>query len=201
MATFFDFVRNQYTRLPVPPAPGNIADATYIVTGANTGLGYECTKHLFNMGAKRIILGVRSLEKGEAALSTLRNDTGRQDVGEVWPLDLLSLDSVEAFAKRMSTLDRLDGLIANAGVVMTQFQIIEGIESSLLVNVVSTLLLGLRALPKLQDSAHKLGTKPHLVFVLSRTALERKVELNLEQLQGDMFDALGKEEDFKPLLQ
>jgi NAD(P)-dependent dehydrogenase (short-subunit alcohol dehydrogenase family) len=153
------------------------------------------------MGAKRIILGVRSLEKGEAALSTLRNDTGRQDVGEVWPLDLLSLDSVEAFAKRMSTLDRLDGLIANAGVVMTQFQIIEGIESSLLVNVVSTLLLGLRALPKLQDSAHKLGTKPHLVFVLSRTALERKVELNLEQLQGDMFDALGKEEDFKPLLQ
>ncbi|PCG95217.1 Short-chain dehydrogenase/reductase SDR [Penicillium occitanis (nom. inval.)] len=152
MPSFIDFARNQYTHLPIPEPPANIKDATYIVTGANTGLGYECAKHLFHMGAKRIILAVRTPSKGEAALATIRSETGRKDVGEVWELDLTSLDSVEAFAQRVNKLDRLDAIIENAGVVMTKFQLVEGIETSVLVNVVSTMLLAFRVLPKLQES-------------------------------------------------
>ncbi|KAF5014669.1 hypothetical protein F66182_14267, partial [Fusarium sp. NRRL 66182] len=119
MPSFLAFVRDQYTHLPIPDPPANIKEATYIVTGANTGLGYECTKHLFRLGAKRIIMAVRTPSKGEAALATIQNETGRKDTGEVWELDLTSLDSVEAFAQRVDKLDRLDAIIENAGLVMT----------------------------------------------------------------------------------
>lgn len=201
MPRIFGFIRDQYTSLPVPQPPASITDATYIVTGANSGLGLECTKHLFRMGAQRIIMAVRSQSKGEAALAAIRNETGRHDVGEIWELDLTSLDSVEAFAQRVSMLDRLDALIANAGVIMSKFQTVEGMELSLFVNVVSTMLLAFRALPKLQESARKLGLQTHLVIVSSNTAFESAMEHNVGSLQGDMFDALSVEKSFKTLVQ
>jgi len=201
MPGFFDFVRNQYTDLPVPPAPANIANGTYIVTGANTGLGFECTKHLFRIGTGRIIMTARSLEKGEAALAAIRRETGRQAVGEVWELDLTSLDSVEAFARRIDTLERLDALIANAGVATARFETIEGMELSLVVNVVSTMLLAFRALPKLQESARRLGIQPHLVIVSSNAAFESNLERIMEQLQGDVFDGLSTKKGYKTMVQ
>jgi retinol dehydrogenase 12 len=201
MPRIFGFIRDQHTNLPVPQPPAIIADATYIVTGGNSGLGLECAKHLFRMGAKRIIMAVRSRSKGESALAAIRSETGRQDVGEVWELDLTSLDSVEACAQRISMLDRLDALIANAGVVMSSFQMVEGMELSLLVNVVSTMLLAFRALPKLQESARKLGVQTHVVIVTSNSAFESDMEHNVGSLQGDVFDALSKEKSFKTLVQ
>jgi NAD(P)-dependent dehydrogenase (short-subunit alcohol dehydrogenase family) len=201
MPSFIDFARNQYTHLPIPEPPANIKDATYIVTGANTGLGYECAKHLFHMGAKRIILAVRTPSKGEAALATIRSETGRKDVGEVWELDLTSLDSVEAFAQRVNKLDRLDAIIENAGVVMTKFQLVEGIETSVLVNVVSTMLLAFRVLPKLQESVGRFGIQTHLVIVSSNTSFQDNVKKHLEKLPGDIFDALSVKKSFNPLVQ
>ena len=201
MSDLLKFIRNQYTSLPVPEAPENIADATYVVTGANSGLGFECVKHLFRMGAGRVILAVRSREKGEAALATIRRETSVNDLGEVWELDLTSFDSVEAFAKRLSMLNRLDALIANAGVVMTQFQEVQGMELSLVVNVVSTMLLSLRALPKLQASARDFGTHPRLVIVSSNAALESNMKRVIEKLQGDVFDALSTEKGFDTFVQ
>lgn len=201
MSGFLSSVRTQYTTLLLPQPPTNIADGTYVVTGANTGLGFECTKHLFQMGAGSIILGVRSREKGEAALAAIRSETGRQEVGEVWELDLTSLDSVEVFSRRLSKLNRLDALIANAGVVMAQFQAAEGIELSLLVNVVSTMLLALRTLPKLQESAHRFGIQPRLVIVTSDSALKDNIKLSVEKLQGDVFDALSTQNGFNTLVQ
>uniref|UniRef100_A0A093VPN3 Retinol dehydrogenase 11 n=1 Tax=Talaromyces marneffei PM1 TaxID=1077442 RepID=A0A093VPN3_TALMA len=201
MPGFIEFARNQYTKLPLPEPPANIKDATYIVTGANSGLGLECTKHLFRMGAKRIILAVRTPSKGEAALATIRSETGRKDVGEVWELDLTSLDSVEAFAQRVNTLDRVDALIANAGVVMTKFELVDGIESSVLVNVVSTMLLAFRVLPKLQESADGLGIQTHIVIVSSNTAFQPDMENHLGKLQGDILDALSVKKSFKPFVQ
>jgi NAD(P)-dependent dehydrogenase (short-subunit alcohol dehydrogenase family) len=201
MSGFFDFVRDQYADLPVPQAPANIKDATYIVTGANSGIGLECTKHLFRMGTKRIILAVRSLDKGEAALAAIRKETGRMDAGEIWELDLASLDSVEAFAERIRGLDRLDALIANAGVAAGSFKKVDGLEMSLLVNDISTMLLALRALPKLQESARSLGTQTHLVVVSSNTAFESAQGRRFKSLEGDVFDALSVEKSFKAFVQ
>lgn len=201
MPGFIETARNQYTHLPVPEPPASIKDATYIVTGANTGLGYECTKHLFRMGAKRIILAVRTPSKGEAALATIRSETGRKDVGEVWELDLTSLDSVEAFARRVNELDRLDAIIENAGVVMTKFQLVEGIELSVLVNVVSTMLLAFRVLPKLQESAGRFAIQTHLVIVSSNNSFEPDMKNRLEKRPGNIFDALSIKRSFKTLVQ
>ncbi|KUJ10894.1 putative short-chain dehydrogenase [Mollisia scopiformis] len=201
MPRVFGFIKDQRTNLPVPKPPTNIADATYIVTGANSGFGLECTKHLFRMDAKRVIMAARSRCKGEAALTAIRRETSRPNVGEVWELDLTSPDSVEAFAKRVRTLDRLDALIANAGVVMANFQMAEGIEMSLLVNVVSTMLLAFRTLPKLQESARKFGVQTHNTIVTSNSALESEMEHNIDSLQGDVFDGLSKEKSFKTMVQ
>jgi retinol dehydrogenase 12 len=201
MPRIVGFVRDQYTNLPVPQPPGNIEDATYIVTGANTGVGLQCAKHLFHMGAKRIIMAVRSRSRGEAALAAIRTETGRLNAGEVWELDLTSLDSIEAFAQRIDTLDRLDGLIENAGVIMSTFQMVESVELSLFVNVVSTFLLLFRALPKLQESATKHRIQTHVTIVSSNSALESNTGHLIESLQGDVFDALSMQKRFKTLVQ
>ncbi|KAJ4357694.1 uncharacterized protein N0V89_002270 [Didymosphaeria variabile] len=191
-------IRDQYTTLHLPTPPPNITDSCYIVTGANTGLGYECTKHLLLMGVRRIILAVRTPSKGEAALATLRRETGRSAAGEVWELDLTSLDSVEAFSKRLANLDRLDALICNAGVIMSQYRAVEGHETTLQVNVVATMLLAFRAMPKLQESAKKVGIQPRLTIVSSDQAFSDNVKLCVEKIagEGNVFEVLSEEQNF-----
>ncbi|SPN99118.1 related to enoyl-CoA hydratase/isomerase [Cephalotrichum gorgonifer] len=192
------FVRDQYTTLPVPQPPADMASATYIVTGANSGLGLECAKHLVRMGARRVIMAVRSRSKGETALSAIRSATGRPHAGEVWELDLASPDSVEAFARRVDALDRLDGLIANAGVAMSTFELVGGMETTVMVNVISTMLLAFRTLPKLSEWARRGGKLTNLVIVSSNTALEPELEQKVASLRGDVFDALSVKEGFAP---
>ncbi|KAJ5808823.1 short-chain dehydrogenase [Penicillium riverlandense] len=201
MASFFDFVRDQRTKLPIVQAPATLTGGTYVVTGANTGLGFECAKHLVRLGAARVVLAVRSRERGDAALMAIRKATGRHDVGEVWELDLASSDSIEAFAKRLDALDRLDALIENASIIITRFNVAEGMELSLMVNVVGTMLLAVRALPKLQQSAHKFNIQGHLVVVSSTAALGSKMKGTVDGLQGDVFDALSQEKNFNARVQ
>jgi NAD(P)-dependent dehydrogenase (short-subunit alcohol dehydrogenase family) len=56
---------------------------------------------------------------------------------------MASSASVQSFAKKASTeLDRIDGLVANAGVMLDTWSTAEGIETSITVNVINTLFLG-----------------------------------------------------------
>jgi NAD(P)-dependent dehydrogenase (short-subunit alcohol dehydrogenase family) len=102
----------------------NIADIpdqsgrTAVVTGSNTGLGYETATALAARGA-RVVLAVRNLDKGKAAADLIVRAHPGADV-TVQELDLTSLDSVaEAAHALRSGLDQLDLLINNAGVMMT----------------------------------------------------------------------------------
>ena len=72
------------------------------------------------LGASKLIIVVRSLEKGEAAKKYIEESTKCDSrTVEVWPLDLCSYASVKAFAARASTdLERIDVLLANAAVKM-----------------------------------------------------------------------------------
>jgi len=88
---------------------------TIIVTGANVGLGKEATRHFVRLNAAKVIIGCRSLEKGEAAKTEIEASTKRNGVIEVWQLDLQDYDSVKAFAKRAESLKRLDVVVENAG--------------------------------------------------------------------------------------
>jgi len=156
----------QYVKLPVP---GNSFEGkTYIVTGANHGLGLETARHLVRCSASRVILAVRSTKGGEAAKADIERTTGRKDVAEVWHIDLSTFASVKEFASKAEReLERVDGLIENAGIMLDTWTLAEGMETSMTVNVISTLFLGVLMMPKLMESARKFNNAPHLVFLVS----------------------------------
>ena len=86
---------------------------TFVITGANSGIGLETARDLVGRGGD-VILAVRDTRNGEQARSTL---TG-QGTSSVLELDLADLDSVAAFAKTV-TAERttLSALVCNAGVM------------------------------------------------------------------------------------
>lgn len=160
------FLYSQF--LVTPPKPTkDCTGKTIIVTGANAGLGKEATRHFVNLNCEKLILACRSLDKGEAAKADIESTTGRKGVIEVWQLDLESYDSVKDFAKRAQNLKRIDSLLENAGVSTREYKNVGGNESSITVNVVSTFLLALLMLPKLQETSQKFNVTPNLTIVAS----------------------------------
>ena len=86
---------------------------TFVVTGANSGIGLAAASDLVGRGAT-VVLAVRDVAKGEQARATMRGPGN----AAVLELDLADLDSVDAFAKLL--LDRYTGLsalVCNAGVM------------------------------------------------------------------------------------
>jgi NAD(P)-dependent dehydrogenase (short-subunit alcohol dehydrogenase family) len=92
-----------------------------VITGANSGIGFEAAKALAGKGA-RVILAVRSATKGQAAIEKIRAAHPRAQV-ELEMLDLADLASVRAFAERFSArYSALPVLINNAGVMATPYR-------------------------------------------------------------------------------
>ena len=89
---------------------------TAIITGGNSGIGFETAKGLLAMGAKTI-LAVRNTEKGEAARTALINLYPKAQI-DVIHLDLADLESIRDFAEDFNnSYDKLDILINNAGIM------------------------------------------------------------------------------------
>lgn len=86
-----------------------------IVTGANSGLGFETARAFANMGA-RVVLACRSIQKGEEARDRIAEATGNNEV-EVEPLDCASFESVKRFLKRWEQrkVKKVNILVNNAG--------------------------------------------------------------------------------------
>ena len=106
-----------WTAADIPDQTGRTA----VITGANTGLGYETARALASKGA-HVALAVRNLDKGKAAADLIVRRYPGADVS-VQELDLTSLASVRAAAEELRTRhDRIDLLINNAGVMMTPKQ-------------------------------------------------------------------------------
>ncbi|KAK0631064.1 hypothetical protein B0T17DRAFT_491013 [Bombardia bombarda] len=187
------FLAEQYKTLPILVNHDTCSGKVYIVTGANAGLGLETARHLVRCSAARVILAVRNLTAGEEAKLDIERTTGRNGVAEVWHLDLASFASVQAFAaKASSELEQLDGFVANAGILLDKFGLSEGYETSMTVDVISTMLLSMLMMPKLVESARRSGTEPHLVFVVS--ALRFTAQKGLAKGgQEDIFKGLNDE--------
>jgi NAD(P)-dependent dehydrogenase (short-subunit alcohol dehydrogenase family) len=91
---------------------------TAVVTGANTGLGYETAAALAAKGA-HVVLAIRNLDKGKAAADLITRRSPGAEVS-LQELDLTSLDSVREAADQLHAAhDGIDLLINNAGVMMT----------------------------------------------------------------------------------
>jgi NAD(P)-dependent dehydrogenase (short-subunit alcohol dehydrogenase family) len=103
---------DNWTEQNIPDQSGRVA----IVTGANTGLGFETARMLAGRGAS-VVLAVRDVAKGREAASRIPGDV------TVQALDLTSLESVRAAAADLRAAhSRIDLLINNAGVMYTPKQ-------------------------------------------------------------------------------
>jgi len=133
----------------------DLSGRTAVVTGANSGLGYETTKALAAAGA-RVIMACRTLSKAKGAQAKLiesLQDSVDPEI-EIELLDLASLESVDAFvAKMFDQRDDLDLLINNAGVMATPPQITEdGIEFQFACNHTGHFALTAGLMPLLHDT-------------------------------------------------
>ncbi|ETS85418.1 hypothetical protein PFICI_03443 [Pestalotiopsis fici W106-1] len=164
-----NFLRSQLIetrKLPYPER--SYAGKTIVITGSNTGLGKEAARHYARLGAKKLILVVRNIDKGKDAKEDIET-TAAPDVDiDVWKLDLASYDDIRAFSSRLEAeLDRVDIFHANAGLVSAKYSQVNGVETNISINVISTFLLVASVMPKLKASAAEFGIRPTLTITSS----------------------------------
>jgi len=106
----------------------DLTGKTYLITGGNSGVGYEAAVHLRRAHAN-VIVAARSPQKGEAAAAALSARPGDGSV-ELLALDLASLASIRSANDALRGLtDGLDAVINNAGIMQTpELQTADGIE-------------------------------------------------------------------------
>jgi retinol dehydrogenase 12 len=105
----------------------DLAGRTFLVTGANTGIGRATAEGLARRGG-RVYVASRSPEKGAAAVAAIKGLTGN-DAVSLLPLDLADLDSVRACAASfLARGEPLHVLVNNAGVVRTRGLTKQGFE-------------------------------------------------------------------------
>lgn len=134
----------------------NLDGRTYVVTGANSGLGLVTARELARAGG-HIILAVRDTAKGDQAAASIAGQT------EVRKLDLSDLASVKAFAEGVDS--ELDVLINNAGLMaVPQSKTKDGFEMQIGTNHLGHFALTNLLLPKITDrvvtvssGAHRMG--------------------------------------------
>lgn len=125
----------------------NLQGKTIIVTGANSGIGFHTAEILARHGAK-VVMACRNQEKAKKAHQEIEKQELQGSV-QIAVLDLNSLDSVASFSTEMlENLEKLDGLINNAGIMMPPYQLTkDGFESQLGVNHLGHFALTARLLP------------------------------------------------------
>ncbi len=139
----------KWTQADIPPQHGRTA----IVTGTG-GLGFEDALALARAGAFVVVAG-RSAAKGAEAISRIRAAVPTALV-RFEPLDLASLDSIAAFAVRISERhEAVDILINNAGVMVPPRREVtaDGFELQFGTNYLGHFALTARLLPVLQENA------------------------------------------------
>ena len=129
----------------------DLTGKTYLVTGANSGVGLETTRQLVSQGA-HVVMACRRVEAGQEAADAMASERGST---EVMPLDLGDLASVRSFAEAfLAKHDRLDALVNNAGLVtFSQAQTKDGFELMFGVNHLGHFLLTELLLDLLKASA------------------------------------------------
>ncbi len=156
-----------------------LSGKTVIVTGANTGLGYETARALALRGAS-VVLACRDQAKAETAASEIAAEKASAHV-ETSLLNLASLDSVRAFADRFKAKhNRLDILVNNAGVMMPPKSVTEdGFELQWGVNHLGHFLLTSLLFPVL--SATKNSRVVHLASLAHKWGEIYFEDLNFEK--------------------
>ncbi|XP_034486464.1 retinol dehydrogenase 13 [Drosophila innubila] len=171
------------------PNDNQIKEQIVVVTGGNSGIGFEIAKALGARGG-RIILACRNMKAGERAAAIIKRELGchtptssgdninpadRYFV-EARQLDLCSLRSVQQFASRlMAEFDHIDVLVNNAGVVFgdTRVNTADGFEQHCQVNYLAPFLLTQLLLPHFKRSE-----QGRIVFVSAHAHQAAKIDFD-----------------------
>ncbi|KAF9156042.1 hypothetical protein BG015_007459 [Linnemannia schmuckeri] len=151
-----------------------------IVTGGNTGLGFETAKALVEAGYFTVI-GCRTVSKGREAIAKIEEQTGITDRMTVLPLDLASQESVKAFTRDFKALGyiSLDVLVCNAGMMDIPFGLTkDGYEMQFGVNHLGHYTLTLGLLPLLNNATQG------RIIVLTSGAMYSSTDIRYDLLQG-----------------
>lgn len=99
----------------------DLSGKTIIVTGGNSGIGYEAAKQLAHKGA-HVVLACRDMDKARAAIASITSAHAAASL-EAMPLDLARLESVRSFAAAfLAGHKALDVLCNNAGVMALPYR-------------------------------------------------------------------------------
>ncbi|MDQ0193571.1 oxidoreductase [Paenibacillus wynnii] len=152
--------------------------AVVIITGGNTGLGFEQAKVLARKGAT-VVLAVRNTDRGHAAAQEIRNVYPNALV-KAMKLDLSDLDSVRDFCSTFQEkYKRLDILINNAGVMVPPFSLTkDGFELQFGVNHLGHYALTGLLLPLIMQSE-----QARVVTISSLANCWKGANINFEDLQ------------------
>ncbi len=130
MARLVHFLTQAWT----PPADptASFAEKTIVITGANTGLGFEAALKIYALGAECVVMGVRDISKGEAAKAEVEKRcpgierAGREGVVrriKVWKCDMDDYSSILRFVEKVNALEKLDGVVLNAGIFGVSYEL------------------------------------------------------------------------------
>ncbi|XP_048765180.1 WW domain-containing oxidoreductase-like [Ostrea edulis] len=189
---------------PSLPEVSLTADRVVLITGGNTGIGYETAKWIAMRGA-RVIIACRSEERAKAAIEQMqaefKEERSKGTPGlcscetlalEFMALDLASLKSVESFIDNFKAKEiKLHILLCNAGIALHAQEYTEdGFEIMFQVNYLGHFLLVAKLLPLMLNS----GEDCRLIFVSSEA--HRTASFDLDKAQGKHHT----KENFKRLL-
>lgn len=122
LAIFYSFVAHVFAALigrppvaPLPRADPSMAQRVAIVTGSNTGIGFETARRLAVEYGMAVVLACRSRQKGEKAVQEIQNQGGKGAMF-LQPLDLSSSQSIREFSEAIKNrFDAIHILVNNAG--------------------------------------------------------------------------------------
>ena len=127
---------------------------TVVVTGGNSGIGFETAAALAPMGA-RVIVTARNADKGRAAVAASTQRLGGDGRVQLVVFDLADLSSVRRGADEiLEQAPRLDVLVNNAGLVLTErTETVDGFEATFAINHLGPFLLTNLLLDRMKASA------------------------------------------------
>lgn len=161
----------------------DLSGKTYVITGANSGIGLVTAQQLARQGAT-VVMGVRRVKEGERVAAEIRSKVPSAKIA-VFQLELGNLSSVRAFAAEVKQhYPKLQGLVNNAGVMNTPFgHTKDGFETQFGVNHLGHFLL-----TNLLIDALKAGAPSRVVNLSSffhEFAIGRKGDIHFDDLNYD----------------
>jgi NAD(P)-dependent dehydrogenase (short-subunit alcohol dehydrogenase family) len=195
VAGLFRLLKLQYNP-PMDPKGVSLAGKVVLLTGATSGLGFQAAIKILKLGADTLIIGSRSLERGQEAKLAIEKAANRRNVIKVWQLEMDRFRSVREFVDRINKdIDHLDIAFLNAGLMNRAYKgSHEGWEESLQVNTLSTSMLALLLIPKLKKSASA-ENPAHLIAVSSQQFV--RVQANSMKTDDALLPYLNEEANFQ----